>query len=123
MASYGIKTDPKSLCILMHALLGFPRNNCVGPARIVRPLVVGDTVSFRFDTTRSILPLIPLMRYLSIPILTADEACMCRLATFFSSSLCCLQFAHTALDASPNSVIESIVIISSCTATSFKPFS
>ena len=40
VASYSLKTFPKSLCILMRTLLGFSRNNCVGVARtvyIVRP--------------------------------------------------------------------------------------
>ena len=37
VASYGLKTVPKSFRILMHTLLGFSRNNCVGVARIVRP--------------------------------------------------------------------------------------
>ena len=37
-SSYGLKTAPKSLCILMRTLLvGLSRNNCVGVARILTP--------------------------------------------------------------------------------------
>ena len=32
MSSYGLKTVPKLLCVLMHMLLGFSRNDCVGMA-------------------------------------------------------------------------------------------
>ena len=37
VSSYGPKTVPKSLRVLMRTLLGFSRNNCVGVARIVTP--------------------------------------------------------------------------------------
>ena len=37
VASYGLKAVPKMLRILMHMLLGFSCNNCVGMTCIVRP--------------------------------------------------------------------------------------
>ena len=36
MASYDLKTVSKTLHVLVHALLGFSHNNCVGMASIVQ---------------------------------------------------------------------------------------
>ena len=37
MSSYGFKTVPKSLRVLVSTLLGVSRDNCIGVARIVWP--------------------------------------------------------------------------------------
>ena len=55
MASYSLKTGPKSFFVLMRALLGFSRDNCVGVARRISARVVQATAATSLLGTNSLV--------------------------------------------------------------------